>query len=241
MVTCSCHDLRRALAALDCGLTDEVWLAHPDRSCYKAAREAAAHPLGEGQDCAACDAREFALDLDGRRLSLYRLSDGAVHHVNRVSDAGCERHEGPITADDLCWLAGAEVQALRDALTRWCNFGDGPGFHPASASVTWSDRTAYFCAEHLPDAVVNIALDHSYDRNDMTCLRASYIQQVAALGLPAPPPDDPEPRFERAVVAARTYLAGGDPGGGRATANLSPEQRAVLMRLCHRAALGESR
>ena len=96
--------------------------------------------------------------------------------------------------------ANAEVQRLRDALTVWCCEQTGAtDRHPADMDVGWSDRKVYVCERHLPEVVVSIALDHSYDRGRI----GGYAR---ATGARASPQHDLDYMLDKLCDAARAFF-----------------------------------
>lgn len=209
-------------------------------------------------DCASVDARESAADFDagtpGRagfeadaeayeaaRAALLAASEKRIA-IEAVATRGWAATGRDLQAEKLRRErdeARAEVVRLREALTTWCcccwdRFGPKPrDARPAAVRLQWSDRIACYCVDHLPEAVVNIALDHSYDRGGIDP-DVEIIEPAPVLGLP---PAGPQvvAVVEAVCVAARAYLDEATPEWGERTVDLGDEQHAELLARCRAA------
>ncbi len=133
-------------------------------------------------------------------------------------------------------IAALLREEFRVPCARWA---DGPRCTThAVVNLAWSDREGAACAEHIPDAIVSIALDHSYDRYgirpEVTAIWPHWLAVEA--GAPEQEPTSVwADRVERVCVAARAYFDEVRPGWRDESVDLTDDERAEMLRRCREA------
>lgn len=166
--------------------------------------------LRKERDAAVASEREWRLMLEAN--DAYHTEKDAAHR------RGMERSAAMLE----------EVTKERDKLrfeldthTRtWClaccDEGRLPSLREAVVTLTWSDRRNDACVEHIPEAIVAIALDHSYDRHDIEPSIDTFDGSVYS-------------RIVCGCAGARAWLDENHADWRGSTVNVTEEEREALL------------